>query len=281
MKNSAYARLLLFLLVLCSPARADVALKPDWGILAFPALEDYNLVEFYLHWQAAAKTALEETAALGATRALVAKNWRELEPAVGRHKLDDLRYEITQRRALKQDIFWSLQLINTVKREVPEDLQNTAWDDPAMVARATEIMEATLALLPVDRMSYVSFGNEVDVYFTQRPEELPAYLALYRQVRAVVQARYPKVRLGITCTFDSVREKRGALIEAINHDTDVVILTYYAMRGFKVLPPQAPHTELPQMVALAAGKPVVLQEVGYPSAAGAGRSEAQQAEFIR
>ncbi len=281
MKNSAYARVLLFLLALCSPARADVAPKPDWGILAFPALEDYNLIEFYLHWQSAAQAALEETVALGATRALVAKTWRELEPAADQLKLDDLRREIMQRRALQQGIMLGLQLINTVKREVPEDLQKTAWDDAAMVARATAFTDAALALLPADKVSYVAFGNEVDVYFTQHPEELPAYLALYRQVHTMVQAKYPKVRLGIANTFDSVREKRGALIEMLNRDTDVVILTYYAIQGLKVLPPEAPHKELPQMVALAAGKPVVLQEVGYPSGAGAASSEAKQAEFIR
>lgn len=281
MKSNLYANLLLLLLVLCNPVRADEVAKADWGVLAFPALEDYNLVEIYLHWDTAAKTALEETVALGTTRALVAKNWRELEPAADKVKLDDLRREITLRRGLQQDIILGLQLINTVKREVPEDLQNTAWDDPVMVARATALMEEVLALLPADRMSYVAFGNEVDVYFTQHPEEMPSYLELYRQIHAKMQAIFPKVQMGIATTFDSVREKRGALIETLNRDTDVVILTYYAIQGLKVLPPEAPHRELPMMVALAAGKPVVLQEVGYPSAAGVGSSEAQQAEFIR
>ncbi len=279
--NAKAALIVLMLLLLVSPARAAETAKPDWGILAFPALEGYNLVEFYLHWQSDAKAALEETASLGTTRALIAKPWQELEPTSGKLKLDDLRAEVVQRRELKQDIFWGLQVINTVKREVPEDLQKTAWDDPVMVARATAIMDATLALLPTDSMSYVAFGNEVDVYFTRHPEELPAFLALYRHVGTAIKAKYPQVRLGIASTFDSVREKRGALVETLNRDTDVVILTYYAIQGLKVLPPEAPHRELPMMVALAAGKPVVLQEVGYPSAAGVGSSEAQQAEFIR
>lgn len=272
---------LLLMLALCGPVRAAEPLPADWGILAFPALEDYNLVEFYLHWQTAAQTALEETVALGATRALVAKNWRELEPSAGQLKLDELRREITSRRALQQDIILSVQLINTVKREVPEDLHKTAWDDPAMVMRATALMEAALALLPGDRISYVVFGNEVDVYFTQHPIELTSYLTLFRQIRAMVQAKYPNVRLGIASAFDSVREKRSALIETLNRDTDVVVLTYYGVQALKVLPPDAPQKELPMMVSLAAGKPVVLQEVGYPSGAGVSSSEAQQAEFIR
>ena len=50
--------------------------------------------------------------------------------------------------------------------------------------------------------------------------------------------------------------------------------------NFRPRDPGSPTADIPRLVAAAAGKPVVLQEVGYPSAALLGSSERAQAEFV-
>jgi hypothetical protein len=60
-----------------------------------------------------------------------------------------------------------------------------------------------------------------------------------------------------------------------------VIYTYYPLHGnFQVDSPQSPRADFPTMLTLAGGKPVVLQEVGFPSDPLNGSSEALEAEFV-
>lgn len=279
--------LLMSILLFMSPLAVAKAATPqepppvDWGILAFPALEPYNLIEFYLKWADAAQAALEETAQLGTTRVLIAKTWRELEPKNSQYNLKDLRHQAAAVRKLKQSIFFGLQLINTQKRELPEDLAEKSWADPILRSRVLAFLDKALPLLTDGRPLYVSFGNEVDVYFASRPEEVEAFCELFEAVRAHVRLNYPEVKLGITATDEGLRGDRPALITRLNRSTDVLMLTYYPTKDMKVMPPDSPRRDLPRMVAYAAGKPIVLQEVGYPSAVGVGSSPQAQADFIK
>ncbi len=68
----------------------------------------------------------------------------------------------------------------------------------------------------------------------------------------------------------------------LNQPSDVFILTYYPLQAdaFSAESPDAPLTDFPKMIQLAGGLPVVLQEVGYPSADLLDSSEAEQAQFV-
>ena len=255
--------------------------QPDWGILAFPALGNYNLVQFYMNWGEDYKAAVAETAKLGATRALIAKTWQEIEPSRGKINIEDLQNNINLVQKYGEGVFFGLQLINTNKRQVPEDLQNISWDSPEMLQRARVIIDRTIPLLPHEKLSYFSFGNEVDVYFEKYPEEIIAYGLLYKNISEYIHSRYPNIKIGVTTTFDGFRENRKRIIDQINQNTDVLIFTYYATHNFKALPPDSPQNDIPEMIHYASGKPIILQEVGYPSATGAGSSQEAQAEFIR
>lgn len=253
----------------------------DWGVQIFPAMEKYGFIRFYTMWQSEFAAAVDAAAAAGMRRALIAKRWSEIEPRAGKIKTDDIAREAALYRAKNIDIFFGLQLINTVKAELPEDLSGKAWDSPEVTSRALAAIDKTLALLPQDRPVYFSFGNEVDVYFEKAPQELDAFLRLYAAVRAHIAARYPHVRTGITTTYDGYLHGRKAMIAQIQAATDIVIFTYYPLDGFKVRPPDAPLRDIPEMVKAASPRPLVLQEAGYPSAARIGSSEDMQADFVR
>ena len=85
----------------------------------------------------------------------------------------------------------------------------------------------------------------------------------------------------MTTTYRGASGANLAQVAALNSKSDIFILTYYPMHGdFQVDSPQAPANDFPQMLTLAAGLPVVLQEAGYPSAALNGSSQAMQGQFV-
>ena len=89
------------------------------------------------------------------------------------------------------------------------------------------------------------------------------------------------MKVGVTTTFqNSVVE--AANIAMLNTNTDIHIMTYYLTNSALMVtdPPSTVLTDLDSMVAQAAGKPLVLQEIGYPSSNVNGGSKAGQAEFV-
>ena len=54
-----------------------------------------------------------------------------------------------------------------------------------------------------------------------------------------------------------------------------------ALRGYRMRPPGAPLRDLPRMVRIADGRPLVLQEAGYSSSPRLGGSPSAQATFVR
>src|SRR6185295_3866373 len=85
----------------------------------------------------------------------------------------------------------------------------------------------------------------------------------------------------VTSTFDGANTKFPREVADLNADSDVFILTYYAVdERFLPQASRSPVDDLPRAVALAGKRPLVFQEVGYPSSAVLSSSEQQQADFV-
>lgn len=271
--NTFKRLIFIILLLLSTPAHADA--KKDWGLLVFPAIEEVNLIELFLNWDKSFQASLDEAANLGMPRTLIAKSWTEIEK-----QPEDFEKIIGHVRKRNLDIFYGFQLINTVKREVPSDIADEPWDSEKMIARVLSILDRTLPLLDANRLSYLSFGNEVDIYFEKHPDEIAAYKNLFRIVQAHVHQHYPNIQIGITTTFDGLYRGNTDMIATIQQETDVVMITYYPITYEKVRAPSSPHEDFKKMAAFANGKKVILQEAGFPSSTDAGSNEDMQAEFI-
>lgn len=172
-----------------------------------------------------------------------------------------------------------LQVINTVPRDVPSDLASTAWDAPAMRSRVKALLDQLASGLR-GRVTYLSIGNEVDVYLAATGE-WAAYKVFLEDVAAHARATWPGVKVGTTLTFTGAQAHPTEAAQ-LTSACDLLIFTYYPLgAGFVPMAPDRPATDLPAMVALAGGRPVVVQEFGYPAdAATLGSSEAAQAAFI-
>lgn len=216
----------------------------------------------------------------GVTAATLTYTWSALEPQPQRYALDEVRETIAFYTARQADIYLGIQVLNTVKRETPSDLLTVPFDAPQMRARFRALLDRLLPLLNA-RVKYLSIGNEVNVYLEAHPAEWATYQTFYEDALAYSHQQMPRLLVGVTATYGGASGVSQALLARLNTQSDVVIYTYYPLReNFQVQSPQAPLTDFPTMLTLAAGRPVLLQEVGFPTDPLNGSSEALAAAFV-
>lgn len=179
----------------------------------------------------------------------------------------------------KLTLLLGLQVLNTTAKEAPADLQAVAFDSPAMTARFRALLDAVVPVLN-GHVKYLSIGNEVDVYLS-RTGEWEAYRRFYEDAATYVRTRFPGVKVGVTTIYGALAGPDGTRIRSLNATSDVWIFTYYPLGSdFHPTGPASVGSAFPAMVAAAGAKPVVVQELGYPSAPLLDSSEQEQADFL-
>lgn len=244
------------------------------AISALPRLEPApTLVDFLSGFGMAAEA--------GVNGDFLSKPWSEIEPSTGEYVLEDtFNYLSFVNDAYDYTLMIGIQVLNTTAKETPADLLDVRFDDPRMIGAFEALFDRLLPAL-TENVRYLSIGNEVDVYLTAHPEEWDDYTVFFDAAAAYVRERAPWIEVGVTVTFDGMQAE-AENVARLTETADVAIVTYYPFAaGLQVKEPSAALIDFPQIVALAGGRPVVLQEVGYPSAGILGSSEAMQAEFVR
>lgn len=239
---------------------------------------DADLLQRYLQ-------AFQQVRDAGANGQFQSYRWSELESAVDAYnsaKLADFTSAMNSAEQNGLTQLLGLQVINTVTREVPAGLGATAWDDPAMINAFTGLLDQLLPSMQ-GRVTYLSIGNEVDVYFENaRMDELVAYKTFVSAIQTYLENRLPQAQLGITVTAGGWLGSNVQSWLDLTANTDVIISTYYPLQGdFSVQPPTAAAADIPALLSVVTDRPWVFQEVGYPASTIGGSSEAMQAEFVR
>ena len=206
--------------------------------------------------------------------------WSSLEPLPGQYQLDDLVNALTVMKQRGFKIMLNLQVINTNVKETPSDLVGTSFSSPTMITRFRSLLNQVIPFVDENVVS-ISVGNEVDAYLVSHPEEWETYRIFYEAAVQHLHAAKPGLPVGVCCTYDGTVANLPS-VTALNQASDIWITTYYPfMNGFLVRPPSSPMVDFPAMIAMAGGRPVQLQEVGYPAGRANGSSPGQQAEFVR
>lgn len=262
--------LLIFALLL---AFAAPALATEFSIAPYPkggmeaSADDWN-------------AAVLDLKSINAAGMAVMKKWSELEPQKGKYDLRALADDFAFNAREGRKVLFSLQLINTVKRELPPDLNDVEWEDPALLARYEILLEA-MAQAGVTSPKYMSLGNEVDIYFEKHPDEVKSYLKFYHRAVVATQKVFPNTRVGITVTYEGLPKQRGDLVQQMVDASEVAIFTYYPVIDLKPQPVENVGANLDAILKVAGNKSVLLQEAGYPSGEGIGSSAEKQAFFYR
>ncbi len=217
----------------------------------------------------------------GAHGNFVSYRWSELEPSPSTYKLDELRGSLGYSAVIRgMKVLLGIQVLNTTAKETPADLVPVAFDSDEMKQRFHALIDSMASELR-SQVAYLSIGNEVDVYLTQHPAEWNAYRAFYADAADYVRSVAPNVKIGVTATYGGAKGVAAHDVTVLNGPSDVVILTYYPLRpDFSVYPASVAAADITSMVELAGGKPLVLQEVGYPTSSLLGSSDMAQAEFV-
>jgi hypothetical protein len=119
----------------------------------------------------------------GARGQLIAATWKQLEPTAGALDVSPLVRQLDYAPGRMPTIYVGIQLINTVAKEVPDDLADTAFDAPAMRERFHALIDALGAALP-ESITYLSIGNEVSDYLQQTNQwSSPAWQAVVSAAR--------------------------------------------------------------------------------------------------
>jgi hypothetical protein len=217
----------------------------------------------------------------GAQGAFHSATWSSLEPRSQGYALDDLAGSfdgLGNQRNL--GMLLGIQVINTTAKEVPADLASVPFDSPRMTERFHKLIDAVKPKTN-SHLRYLSVGNEVDVYLSSHPAEMGAYRAFYEDAVDYAHTVLPGVKVGVTVTFDGATGPFSAQLTGLNRKSDVVVMTYYPLgERFKVRPPGSARQDIPKMLKWAQGRPLVMQEVGYPTAPELASSEQHQSDFV-
>jgi hypothetical protein len=217
----------------------------------------------------------------GARGSVLTTRWHDLEPSNAQYHLDEIRTSLNYLGNFRGfDLLLGIQVLNTTAKETPTDLKSFTFDSQQMKNRFHELINMLLPDIN-DHVRYLSIGNEVDVYLAAHPKEWSAYEDFYDDAVRYIHAVAPHVKVGVTSTFSGASGASRTEVARLNESSDVLILTYYPLgERYMVRGSDAPRADLPRMVELAKPRPLVLQEVGYPSAAVLGSSEEKQAQFV-
>ena len=205
--------------------------------------------------------------------------WAKLESRPGEYRFNEIDFNVGQATRANIPVAYTLSIIDTGMKTVPDWLKNTNWRDPKMRRALMSLIEAMVPHFN-GRLSWVMIGNEIDPYFEKHGDETGAYAALLGAAAEKFHVLLPAVQVSHTITFPGLSMENGVL-KPLFDQSDFLSLTYYpASSDFRFRDPNTVFTDFPAMIAAAHGKKILLQEVGYTSSPLNDSSQEKQAKFF-
>lgn len=204
--------------------------------------------------------------------------WAALEPTPGTYQTDKLDNALKLAQKYKLDIALTIRTIDTNVMALPPDLVGRTTSDPVVISRFNALLTA-LAPIMNSNVRWVHFGNEVNLYFVSRPAELPAFQTFVAAAAARLKALKPGVSTGVVFAYPGFRAT-DQYVKPLIPSVDHVAFTYYPIKAdYSMYDPSVAAADIAEMVAGAAGKPLLLTEIGYTSKAPSSTGTSAQRTF--
>jgi hypothetical protein len=130
-------------------------------------------------------------------------------------------------------------------------------------------------------VQWFMIGYEINEYFNRHPAEVDDFVKLYLAAKDHLQRSVPGIRVSTTLMSSGLDQLNGRLV-SLNRNLEFLALTYTPLEpDFGVRDPSVVPSDFSRMKEFAHGRPIVFQEIGYPSSPVAGSSEDKQAQFYR
>lgn len=156
-------------------------------------------------------------------------------------------------------------------------------DDPELGARYDRLTDYVLAQLPDTPLNALLVASSVDVALGADAAKHAAFARFVARAAAHAHAIRPALQVGFSVTHEAVVDAQGAgRLAAAWAASDVIAITYLpGIAAAQARPVTEVGPDVDRLVAaLPVGKPLLLHEVGYPTAAAAGGSEVSKAAFV-
>jgi hypothetical protein len=216
----------------------------------------------------------------GVSIVYISPKWNEIETAAHVFSFASVDGDVDRAVRSQLPVVCDFRVIDTNRRSMPADLQNRNFDDAEMRTRLLAALDALVPHLR-GRAQWVMIGNEIDPYFREHRKEIAAYSRLFAEGSRHLKQLAPGVLVSATVTAGGLDEIGGAL-RPIYEQSDFIGLTYYPLNAdFTMRAPETVNSDFDRMIAAARGKPILLQEVGYPSSPNNDSSDERQAQFIQ
>jgi hypothetical protein len=158
-------------------------------------------------------------------------------------------------------------------------LRGKRLDNSEVIRRFRVLLDGLKPLLQ-SKVLYLSIGNEVDVYLGLHPDEFDPFKRFLEEARVYAKTLAPHLVVGTTVTDHALGKPK--FISLTKH-MDAHFFTYYHGPKGTEVGFRNPAMTKDDLVALADrldARPLVIQEIGYPSHTSLSSAE-KQAAFVR
>ncbi len=208
-------------------------------------------------------------------------SWGEVEPAEGERNWDWQDALMGYRIHEGFEISLVVNVIHTSQRgPMPEDLADKDFDDPEFIERFSDFILEVLDRYPIQ---YLSIGNEVNDYFFNHRDEIPAYKSFFLEVRDRIHRAHPDLQVAMTFAYhDAERANALNLIEDLNLGDFLPLTLYLYNPSFEFnRDPAELEGYIDKILDLAGEKRVAFAEIGWNTAESLSGSEQDQELFVR
>lgn len=178
--------------------------------------------------------------------------------------------------------------VNTVAKEVPNDLAALPFDSPTVINRFKALLDTVFTHIPALELSSLNIGNESDIFFGTEPTQYNEFKTFLNEVVPYAQELYfnihqEELKVGTVLTHAGlVNPSTAGYCSLLNEGLDVVSTTYYPLNGdFTMKSPDVVSFDFEELVAHYpdTSQPIYFTECGYSSSEWCNSSEEQQSQF--
>ncbi len=192
--------------------------------------------------------------------------------------LEALKVQVQRFRDSGLKVVLALQVVFRHEARKPAAIAQLSWDDPGTLEAINETIDQLLELVG-DELYAIVLGRETDAYLLDHPGELTPLSAFLTHAMGHLSSKMdaPFGAVGLSFSASPPSSSYLALLELGN----IYAVSYLPELGQPIVASEAtPAKDLDSMIVLAAGRPTVLQAVGYTSAIALGSSADLQAERL-
>lgn len=165
-----------------------------------------------------------------------------------------------------------LRPITTLAKTTPPGFENTAFDDPAMVARFNALLDHVFAKIPDIEITALAIGSEVDIYLNNAGLRAE-YLTFYEQVSDYARTAYaqlyptkPPLEVTVEVTHKGLLDPNtSAYYQQLNASSDVIGVSYYPLEAGLVQDTSVVAGHFQAMVDLYPSSNLHFFQLGFPS----------------